>query len=344
MTDTPSQSPPPSAPASADAPVPPPPAGPRPLVVAALLILYGALALWSGSRRDFWGDEPEFALVTGISTGALVAPYAFLGSEYDEELERFYTNTRTDDLLEFSFFKAITGEALGITDTGRLSATLDEALNPDLIRRIAEEHAKGRRLWVGTTNLDAQRPVIWDIGAIATKGGPKARILIRDILLASAAIPGAFPPQQFLVEVDGTRFTEMHVDGGVTRQLFLYPIQLDLAENAGQLGQQMRQGTIYVVRNTKLDPDYVPTKARIVEIAARSISTLIKAAGVADVLVIEAQASKDGFALKTTSVPKDFRETESELFDPVYMRALYDRGYKLATEGEPWVTSVTAPR
>lgn len=286
------------------------------------------------------GGRPEFALVTGISTGALIAPYAFLGSDYDRELERFYTNTKTEDVLELSIFKAITGELLGLTDTGLLEDTLDAALGPEVIAGIAREHANGRRLWVGTTNLDAQRPVIWDIGKIASSDNPGKGRLIRDILLASAAIPGAFPPKQFLVEVGGERYTEMHVDGGVTRQLFLYPVQLNLRNANKQLGRDMRQGSIYVVRNTKLDPDFTPVKPRVVEIAARSISTLIKAAGVADVLVIEAQARKDGFGLKTTSVPVDFDVPEAELFDPVYMRALYDRGYRIATEGNPWVVSV----
>ena len=300
---------------------------------------YGAGLLNGWSAR---GGRPEFALVTGISTGALIAPYAFLGSDYDNELERFYTNTQTDDLLEFTILRALLGKTLGLSDTGRLAATLDAAIDEELVVRLAEEHAKGRRLWVGTTNLDAQRPVIWDIGEIASSGRADARRLIRDVLLASAAIPGAFPPQQITVELDGQTFTEMHVDGGVTRQLFLYPVQLDLAEET-RGGQDMRQGTIHVVRNTKLDPDFRSTRASIVDIAARSISTLIKAAGVADVLIIESQARKDGFGLKTTSVPADFSVPERELFDPVYMRALYESGYRRAFDGDPWKVVVPAP-
>ena len=301
---------------------------------------YGAGLLNGWTAR---GDRPEFALVTGISTGALIAPYAFLGADYDDELERFYTNTQTEDLLEFTIFRALLGKTLGLSDTGRLAATLDAAIDDEMVLRLAAEHAKGRRLWVGTTNLDAQRPVIWDIGEIASGGRADARRLIRDVLLASAAIPGAFPPQQITVELDGQTFTEMHVDGGVTRQLFLYPVQLDLARETRRNGQNMRQGTIHVVRNTKLDPDFKSTRASIVEIAARSISTLIKAAGVADVLIIESQALKDGFGLKTTSVPADFSVPERELFDPVYMRALYDAGYRRAFEQDPWTVVVPAP-
>lgn len=286
------------------------------------------------------GGRPEFTLVTGISTGALIAPFAFLGSAYDNELERFYTNTRTDDVVVFRLFKALTGDLLGLADTTLLTETLDRAVTPELVDRIAEEHAKGRRLLVGTTNLDAQRPVVWDVGAIAVSGRADRRTLIRDVLMASAAIPGAFPPVQFVVEAAGQRYTEMHVDGGVTRQLFFLPRAFQL--KAGDLGRLLKNGTIYAVRNTKLDPDYEATPARVVEIAARSISTLIKSAGVADVNLLRDQARAGGFRLAVTAVPEDFDQAENELFDPAYMRALYKTGYKLAFEGNPWTVVVDA--
>lgn len=289
------------------------------------------------------GDRPEFTLVTGISTGALIAPFAFLGSEYDPELERFYTNTKTDDVVALRIFSTLTGSLLGLSDTTGLKAAVERGITNDVVRRIAAEHAKGRRLWVGSTNLDAQRPVIWDLGRIAQSSDPNRRALIRDILLASAAIPGAFPPRQIRVQIDGETYTEMHVDGGVTRQLFLYPVELDLSTVEQDERLRLRQGTVFAVRNTKLDPDFAPTAASIVDIAARSISTLIKAAGVADVLVIIAQTQRDGFDLKFTSVPADFTQREDELFDPVYMRALYDRGYDLITNGDPWREATPPP-
>ncbi len=296
---------------------------------------YGAGLLNGWTAR---GERPEFQLVTGISTGALIAPFAFLGPDYDDELERFYTTTRTQDVVELSILRALFGWALGLTDVTLLQVTLDNVLTDEMINRIAEEHAKGRRLWIGTTNLDAQRPVIWDIGAIASSDRPNKRELIRDVLLASSAIPGAFPPVQFTVDIAGKRYSEMHVDGGVTRQLFVYPRQMRLDQELAQSRTGMDLGTIYVIRNTKLDPDYNPVSANVLRITERSISTLIKAAGVADVQVIEDQANRDGWALKITAVPGSFSEVENELFDPVYMRALYEVGFERALTGDPWET------
>ena len=289
------------------------------------------------------GGRPEFGLVTGISTGALLAPYAFLGPDYDDELERLFTNTETDDLLVLNPLKALLGRTLAITDSGPLRETVERALSPGLVRAIAAEHRKGRRLWIGTTNLDAQRPVIWDIGEIAISGHPDAPALMRDILLASAAIPGVLPPVEIEVSVNGARHAEMHVDGGVTRQLFFYPRDVKLIEQAEDDVSGIRKGTIWVIRNTKLDPEYAATGAGVLPIATRSVSTLLKAAGVADVQVIEAQAERDGWGLRRISVPARFNEVEREIFDPVYMRRLYELGYGLALEGAPWEIVIETP-
>lgn len=294
---------------------------------------YGAGLLNGWSAR---GGRPEFWVVTGISTGALIAPFAFAGPDFDDELERFYTNTRTDDLITLRLLDALRGRLLGLADRSLLAEVVEEAMTPELMARIAAEHKRGRRLLIGTTNLDAQRPVTWDIGRIAASGKPGARQLIRDILLASAAIPGAMPPVQLRVEAEGQDFSEMHVDGGVTRQLFFLPPSLRLDSISSLFGEKFRVGTIYLIRNTKLDPDYAETQAGIVPITSRSISTLIKFAGVADVGLIEQQARKNGFALKVTSVPPTFKHDENEMFDPVYMRALYEVGYSAAAGGDPW--------
>lgn len=300
---------------------------------------YGAGLLNGWTDR---GGRPEFAAVTGISTGALIAPYAFLGPDFDSALERFYTNTQTDDVVELQVLAALFGNVLGLTSTSKLEQTLRDAVDADMVDRIAAEHRKGRRLLVGTTNLDAQRPVTWDIGKIAASDDPGRAVLIRRILLASASIPGAFPPVQIVVEAEGQRYAEMHVDGGVTRQLFFVPRGLELTDQSLGDGAIFRLGTIYVVRNTKLAPSYQEIEAGIVPIAQRSISTLIKAAGVADAALIEEQAKDGGFGLSLTAVPESFDLQEQELFDPVYMRALYTLGYESALQGTPW-TVVAEP-
>ena len=294
---------------------------------------YGAGLLNGWTRR---GDRPEFQLITGISTGALIAPLAFLGTSRDCELRDLYTNLSTDDLLITQVFSALTGESLGLSGSAALSERIDLVLDEDTLDAIAAEHRKGRRLWVGTTNLDAQRPVIWDIGSIADSGNPRRRALSRDVLLASASIPGVFPPVQIEVEVGGERFAEMHMDGGVTRQIFFLPVQLKLNGPIVRANRRIKPGTIYALRNTKLDPDYAEVTPRVVEITSRAVSTLIKAAGVADILVIESQARENGFGLRVTSVPSAFNMPETEFFDPVYMKALFDTGYQLAAEDDPW--------
>ena len=309
----------------------------------------GLLAGWSAK-----GDRPEFGLVTGVSTGALIAPYAFVGPEYDGELENLFTNTGTDQLLDFVIFRALRGESLGLADNRKLKEIVENSLSPRLVRRIAEEHEKGRRLLVGTTNLDAQRPVIWNIGAIAASDHPDARALIRDILLASAAIPGAFAPILFRVEIAGSEFTEMHVDGGVTRQLFSLPLDFGLSgEESAALTDEppsdrplrdvIRHGTIYVVRNAKLAPEFGETEPGIVQITRRSVSTLLKFAGRADIEIVARQAEKLGYGLKRTAVPEAFEDDAEEFFDATYMRALYDLGYRMAYEGDPW-TTILEPR
>jgi hypothetical protein len=292
---------------------------------------YGAGLLNGWTAR---GDRPEFGLVTGISTGALIAPLAFLGADYDDELADLYTKTSTDTLIEFRPLRGVFG-GYGLVDTTPMEQRMARVITPRAVARIAGEHRKGRRLLIGTTNLDAQRPVIWDIGAIAATGRADAPALIRRIMLASAAIPGAFPPVLFEVEADGERWTEMHVDGGVTRQLFLYPRQFRLPPPA-TAPSVLRRGTVYAVRNTKLAPDYRPVAAGILPITTRSLATLLKSSGLSDVTVIAEQARQSGFELKLTSVPREFSVEENEFFDPDYMQALYQTGYELALHGDPW--------
>jgi predicted acylesterase/phospholipase RssA len=173
------------------------------------------------------GSRPVFDVVTGVSTGALIAPFAFLGSDYDGELEAFYTGVSTDSVLTFTLFRAVFGGS-AVADTEPLRQILMATVNTDLTARIAAEHRKGRRLLVATTNIDSQRPVIWDLGAIAATGRPDAPALIRKVVLASASIPGAFPPVLFPVEANGEAFQEVHVDGGVTLSIFAYPPSVNL--------------------------------------------------------------------------------------------------------------------
>lgn len=300
---------------------------------------FGAGLLNGWSDRGGWPEtstRPEFSLVTGISVGALIAPFAFLGPDYDDELERLFTNTRAADVVRFNIFDAIFGYTLGVTDIRPFEDILNVVVTPELVQRIAQEHAKGRRLWIGTTNLDAERPMIWDIGAIAQSDYPRKAQLIRRILFASSAIPGAFPPVEFPVEIDGELYSEMHVDGSVTRQLFIYPSNIALGERVGQEVGGMRPGTIYLVRNSTLVPDYEPVDAALLRILERSLFTLTNALALGDILNIEQQAQSEGWRLLLGSVPPEFDVPAVDFFDQRYMRALYELGYERAVNGIAW--------
>jgi hypothetical protein len=176
-------------------------------------ILYG----WSEA-----GNRPSFDSITGVSTGALVATLVFLGPDYDGDLKRVYTSVKSNDIyIRRSSIQALFSNSLA--DNAPLARQINTLLTPDAFARLGAEHRKGRRLYVGTTDLDGRRSVVWDIGAIAAHGTPEDRELVARVLLASAAIPGFFPPTEIPIEVDGRRLIERHVDGGVTQGLFIRP-------------------------------------------------------------------------------------------------------------------------
>lgn len=292
---------------------------------------YGAGFLNGWTRR---GDRPEFMMVTGISTGALIAPFAFLGSEYDLELKQLFTATSKGDIFFLRPFKALFG-GMALGDTTPLKRRISKVIDKDFVEALARESSKGRLLQIGTTNLDAQRPVIWEIGKIAESDHPKKVELIQKIMLASASIPGVFPPVLIDVWIDGKHHQEVHVDGGVTNQIFFYPRGVDMKVIEWAVGSFPAKFA-WVIRNTKLDPEYQATGLAVSDIAGRSISTLTKYQGSDNVINIATIAQRDGFKFHLTSVPSDFDVPLEEMFDTKYMRALYQRGYKEAQSKCPW--------
>lgn len=289
----------------------------------------GLLVGWSEA-----GDRPTFSIVTGISTGALIAPFAFLGSKYDEQLRQLYTTTATKDILKIrNVFKLLSGDAAG--DSTPLREMIRNSLTPDILSAIAAEYAKGRRLIVGTTNLDAKRPVLWDITAIAASDRPEALQLVHDVILASASIPGVFPPVYIKVKADGQWYDEMHVDGGTTFQVFLYPPQLDHKKLSDFLKRDF-EAHIYVIRNACLDPQWKAVEPRLAPIAAGTIATLILNQGMGNIELMYFLAMRDGYNYNLAYIPSEFTEEQKERFDPTYMKKLFDLGYDLARSGYPW--------
>jgi len=292
---------------------------------------YGAGLLVGWTAK---GNRPRFEVVTGISTGSLSAPFAFLGPAYDGQLTKIYTDIDTKDILtKKGPLQGLFGESMA--DNAPLKKLVAHYVTPQLLDDISAERAKGRRLFVGTTNIDAQRPVVWDMTAIAASDNPEKLRLFRDVLVASAAIPGVFPPEMIKVTAEGQLFEEMHVDGGTATQVFLMPTGNSLRDVDKALGQS-RTRSVYIVRNGTFAPKFKKTEASTLAIAARSIDTLILNQGIGDIYRMYAQSQRDRTDFNVASIPPDFTMPSKSPFDPVYMRALYQEGYKEMLAGKAW--------
>ena len=280
------------------------------------------------------GDRPEFKIVTGISTGALIAPFAYLGPDYDDQLRTVFTTISPDDILEErNLLAALFDDAMA--DNAPLWKLVGRFVDDDMLRAIAREHEKGRFLLIGTTNLDARRAVVWNMGAIAASRNPKALGLFRSILVASAAIPGAFPPVMIDVEAQGTRYQEMHVDGGAMAQVILYPASLNLRKESDTRGIA-RERRLYIIRNARLDPEWASVERQTLSIVGRAIQSLIHTQGIGDLYQIYLIAERDGVDYNLAYIPQTFDAVHEEEFDTKYMRALFDTAYKMSRNGYRW--------
>jgi hypothetical protein len=298
---------------------------------------FGAGLLMGWSEQ---GSRPVFDLVTGVSTGALTAPFAFLGPAYDAALREVYTNITAADVLRQRWLTAaIWDDALA--DNTPLLGTIGRYLNESMLAEIARGYREGRLLLIGTTNLDAQLPVIWNIGAIADSGHPGAADLIRRILLASAAIPGAFSPVMIDVTIDGVRHQEMHVDGGAVAQAFLYPPALTRDRRQRMARRQpVLPMTAYVIRNARLDPEWSSVDRRTMGIAGRAISTMIATSGLNDVLRIYNTTQMDQVGYRLAFIGPDFEGVLASPFEQSYMRSLFAYGLARGRTGPAaWVSA-----
>ena len=292
---------------------------------------FGAGLLVGWTER---GDRPEFSMVTGVSTGALTAPFAFLGSDYDDKMKEVYTTTSTKDIAtKRSLFAVLSGDSM--TDTTPLKALIARYIDAEMIDAIAREHKTGRRLFIGTVNLDAGRSVIWNIGAIAASDYPQKITLIQELLRASAAIPVAFPPVFITVEAEGKQYDEMHVDGGTGSQVFVYPAAIDWQAITRKLKVKGKP-QVYVIRNSFLDADYNGVKRSVFPIASRTIDSLIRTQGIGDLYQIYALCDRDGNDFNLAFIPSTFTDEPTEGFDPVYMKKLLQLGYQMSLAGYPW--------
>lgn len=299
----------------------------------------GYLNGWSSA-----GTRPAFKIVTGVSTGALMAPFAFLGVEFDGALREFYTTTRTRDIfvvgsLLSQLSQLVAGEALA--DTRPLQALIARHVDEELLRRVAEAHRRGRRLYIGTTDIDVPRFVVWNMGLIAASGRPEALALFRQVMLASASIPVAFPPVFFQVELEpgGQRYDEMHVDGGVGARVFLNGgvFRASVVRQRGGHGG-VGYEDIFVIHNGQLVPIPEPISRSLPAIAARVIDASGLTAAIGDLFRIYSYAQREQAGFQWITIPDDVIIGGNEIFDPAQMRSLYDVGFGLAAKGGGWFT------
>ncbi len=280
------------------------------------------------------GTRPEFKGVTGVSTGALIAPFAFLGPKYDHVLEEVYTTTSQRDIFKKrSIIKGFFGDAMA--DTAPLVQLVARYADQALLDAIAVEYGKGRLLLVGTANLDSLEPVIWNMTAIAASKDPGALDLFRKILVASASIPGAFPPVMIDVDVDGVHYQEMHVDGGTMGQVFIYPPSLHVGKVAAEAGE-VRVRNLYIIRNARLDPDWASVERRTLPVVARAVGSLTQSQGIGDLYRIYATVQRDGIGYNLAYIPHTFNTPHHEEFDTQYMKELYATGRRMAEAGYDW--------
>ncbi|MEL6767958.1 MAG: patatin-like phospholipase family protein [Pseudomonadota bacterium] len=292
----------------------------------------GVLAGWSER-----GDRPVFDVVSGVSTGAIIGLFAFLGPDYDAVLREFYTAYSTEDLLEPAPFSALTGGA-ALSDTRAYNGLIERYIDDAVVAALAAESERGRTLLIGTTNLDAARPVIWNVTNIARTRHPEAITLIRDLIRASSAIPAVFPPVVIpSVAPGGEVFDELHVDGGATQQVMVFSPELSIREIDTALGLKIDR-TLYVMVNNALEKVYDPVDLGVLSIAGKAISSLIGGSSTGDLYKIFAITERDGVELRILAVPKSFDLEPREAFDTTYMRALYDLGRAIGQEGAHWAS------
>jgi predicted acylesterase/phospholipase RssA len=281
------------------------------------------------------GHRPDYSVVTGVSAGALMAPFIFAGPKYDATLRALYTQTSAADIFE------VGGTGESFLDTWPLRDLIKKQITPELLADIATAYKNGRRLFIVTTDLDAERSVVWNMGAIAAHAtdhskddGGAALTLFRSVLLASGSIPGAFPPVQIDVEGGGKRFSEMHVDGGVGGQFFVAPPPLMESTS----GYKIPATQLYVVVNSGLQPEFQVVERSTPSILAQSVGMAVKT----DIrLMLDrtfVAAKNSGIGFNAASIPESFNAPSRGAFDPDYMKALFATGYDLGKSGNAFAS------
>ena len=287
----------------------------------------GVLNGWTAS-----GKRPEFDMVTGISTGALSAPFAFLGTAYDDVLTASYTDVSAWDIFQLRGISSLVVMPSSAVSSKPLQEMIEKLITLEVMEAIAAEHAKGRRLYMATFYLDDQQFVVWDIGAIAKVGGAEGLELIHKVMLASASIPLAFPPVVFDVTLDGETYDEMHVDGGV----FSSTVGIELLLRSELEITAARRNLHYII-NWPIASEYKAVERSIGSIGFRTVASLLKNQHRWDLFRTSISADLLNFHFSYHKVPDEFPSKEGLPFDSDYMGLLYKTGFQLGEDTASWI-------
>lgn len=290
----------------------------------------GVLVGWTQS-----GTRPKFDVVTGISGGAIVAVYAFLGERYDPPLQQFFTTVSNRDLFAIRpFTEPFIGGALA--SPKRLERLIEREANDCLLADLRAAHQEGRRLYLGTMNVRTRRITIWDVGAIACSDRPDAPQLVRKVILASVSIPGQLPAVRFEVDVDGKTYVEEHVDGGAASQTFLrLPPG---AERPSPTATGWLAGSnLYAMAAGKLYAPELEGKLGLLKRVTSTVSAALYALYRSEVLNLYSFCGVSGMKFHMIAIPQDVpAPANSMTFEPKEMQRLYAYGYQQAIQGIPW--------
>jgi predicted acylesterase/phospholipase RssA len=320
-------------------------AKPRPQEEFAFLVLSGGGAdgAFGAGVLNGWsatGQRPQFTVVSGASTGALMAPFAFLGPAYDDVLKEIYTGGYAEQFVKAAHVTNVIFGA-GLISAASAHNIVSRFIDRRLLDNIAREHRKGRRLYVVTTNLDAQRPVLWDMGAIAASDRPDAASVFSEVLTASASVPGVFSPVLIDVETDGHRFAEMHIDGETTDPMFVASEKV--LKSLAVTPSASAHKSIYMLINTKLEPSFEVTENTPLQVPGRAVFTLTKTERRNSVIAAYEFARRNNFKFSLAYLPKDIPDKGSVEFDTGYMHSLFEYGYELGRSRTAWHSSPPQP-
>jgi hypothetical protein len=292
---------------------------------------FGAGALVGLARS---GTLPQFSVVTGVSAGALIAPYAFLGADWDRQLTDAYTSGRAEHLLQARRFGVLFGSSA--YRGSPLEHLVEHYLTDALLEAVAREAASGRLLLVATTNVDTGESVVWDLGSIAMNGGDRAKALFRDVLVASASVPGLFPPVIIRVQEHGALVAEAHVDGTAAAP---FVVPAGLAHQPPGYNPLSRPSAVYVIVDGRLSEEPLAVQLRFRSILSRSISV-----GLTHMMrtALELTASSAGFEgahFEYSAIPVAYPNLAPLDFRASTMRSLFQYGLDCAQTGHLWISS-----